>query len=70
MDRTRPRLTAGRSARPGGHPPTRPATSDMRARCEHYMRLAQAQEAAGDRIEAERCYQQADHYRRLINEAA
>ncbi len=68
MDRTRPRLTAEGAARSGRRSPANLTGSDLRARCEHYTSLARAQEAAGDRIEAERSYQQADHYRRMLND--
>lgn len=70
MDRTRPRLIAGGTARSGQRLPARPAGSDLQARWELYTKLARTQEAAGDRIEAERSYQQADHYRRMLNDAA
>jgi len=70
MDRTRQRLTAGGTARSGRRLPARPAGSDLQARWELYTKLARTQEAAGDRIEAEHSYQQADHYRRLLNDTA
>ncbi|WID97445.1 DUF4167 domain-containing protein [Bosea vestrisii] len=37
---------------------------------ERYLALAKAQALAGDRIEAERNYQYAEHYHRLINGTA
>lgn len=47
-----------------------PASCDLQARYEHCLALARERETARDIIEAERLYQQADHYRRLLNAAA
>ncbi|HEV2510161.1 DUF4167 domain-containing protein [Bosea sp. (in: a-proteobacteria)] len=65
---------------------TRPATIDNRvphtnitqarrgssaqANYERYLALAKAKALAGDRIEAERCYQYAEHYLRMIRGTA
>ena len=40
---------------------------DLRSRYERALAMAQGYEAAGDRIAAERLFQQADHLRRLLN---
>lgn len=40
------------------------------ANYERYLALAKARALAGDRIEAERCYQYAEHYLRLISGTA
>lgn len=40
---------------------------DLQARYDRATALARGHEAAGDRIAAERFYQQADHYRRILN---
>ncbi|MGO4173900.1 DUF4167 domain-containing protein [Bosea sp. TAF32] len=41
---------------------------DLQARYERTIALARGAEALGDTINAERLYQQADHYRRLLNQ--
>lgn len=43
---------------------------DSRASYEQYLSLAKAKALAGDQIEAERYYQCADHYHRLMNGTA
>ncbi len=70
------RADAGSSAsgqrfgKSGANVPSRLAGSDLQTRYERCVNLARTREAAGDRIEAERLYQQADHYRRLMNASA
>lgn len=52
-------------------PAARPARSaSAQAQYERHLALARARALAGDRIEAERHYQHAEHYLRLINGAA
>lgn len=41
--------------------------SDLRARYDRAVALARGYEAIGDKVDAERFYQQADHFRRLLN---
>lgn len=48
---------------------TRPR-STAQASYERYLALAKAKALAGDRIEAERYYQYAEHYHRLISGSA
>ncbi|MGO4171915.1 DUF4167 domain-containing protein [Bosea sp. TAF32] len=48
----------------------RAADLDIRAHFERAMGSARKREATGDRVEAERFYQQADHFRRLLNRTA
>ncbi|QEL24829.1 DUF4167 domain-containing protein [Bosea sp. F3-2] len=43
---------------------------DLQARYDRLTVLARGFEAVGDKIDAERHYQQADHYRRLLNRKA
>lgn len=43
---------------------------DLQARYERALILAHGSEMIGDKVEAERLYQQADHYRRLLNNQA
>jgi hypothetical protein len=43
---------------------------DLRRRYERAMVLARGCETIGDKVEAERFYQQADHFRRLLNDQA
>lgn len=43
---------------------------DLRTRYDHAVALGRGYEAAGDEIEAQRCYQQAEHYCRLLNDRA
>lgn len=51
--------------------PTQPRRrSSARASYERYLALAKAKALAGDRIEAERYYQHAEHYLRLITGSA
>ena len=52
------------------HQPKRQAGTDLQARYERSLALARARETAGDKVDAERFYQQADHYRRLLNSKA
>lgn len=47
-----------------------PRTPDLQARYERTLTLARGSEMIGDKVEAERFYQQADHYRRLLNNQA
>lgn len=59
----------------GNHAPRTNATQARRgpsaqANYERYLALARAKALAGDRIEAERHYQHAEHYLRLLNGAA
>jgi hypothetical protein len=44
--------------------------SNPQASYERYLALAKAKALAGDRVEAERYYQYAEHYQRLINGTA
>jgi len=43
---------------------------ELQARYERTLILARGSEMIGDKVEAERFYQQADHYRRLLNNQA
>lgn len=45
-------------------------TSSAQASHERYLALARAKALAGDLIEAERYYQYAEHYHRLMKDAA
>ncbi|MCV9941032.1 DUF4167 domain-containing protein [Boseaceae bacterium BT-24-1] len=72
---TRPSRTAAfdnRFTRPG--PRTDAAQtkqgSTPRASYERYLALAKAKALAGDRVEAERYYQYAEHYHRLMHGTA
>lgn len=47
-----------------------PRTPSLQARYERTLTLARGSEMIGDKVEAERFYQQADHYRRLLNNQA
>jgi len=47
-----------------------PRKPDLQARYERALILARGSEMIGDKVEAERLYQQADHYRRLLNNQA
>lgn len=47
-----------------------PRTPNLQARYERTLILAHGLEIIGDKVEAERLYQQADHYRRLLNTQA
>lgn len=49
------------------HQVREPTSCDLRSRYERALALARGYEAAGDRIAAERFFQQADHFRRLLN---
>lgn len=60
----RDRQLPGRKRR---DPPAKPAGSDLRMCYDRAVALGQGYEAIGDEIEAQRCYQQAEHYRRLLN---
>lgn len=72
---TRPSRAAAfdnRSTRPGPRADaaqTKPGSS-LQASRERYLALAKAKALAGDRIEAERYYQYAEHYQRLMNGTA
>lgn len=59
---------AGRPGR-AGPAPAKPGASP-RANHERYLALARAKALAGDRIEAERYFQHAEHYQRLLNGSA
>lgn len=59
------RAAAGRR-----NPTEKPAASDLQARYDRALALARAFEAAGNNVDAERHYQQADHFRRLLNSKA
>lgn len=59
----RPRNRDGRVEASRGRP-------DLQARYERTLILARGSEMIGDKVEAERFYQQADHYRRLLNNQA
>lgn len=54
--------------RAGAAPARRGASAQ--ANYERYLALAKAKALAGDRIEAERYYQYAEHYHRLISGSA
>lgn len=56
------------ASRAGATPVSRGATPQ--ASYERYLALAKAKALAGDRIEAERYYQYAEHYHRLISGSA
>lgn len=58
-----------RAAGPRRHPAEKPG-SDLQARHDRALALARTFEAAGDKVDAERFYQQADHFRRLLNSKA
>ena len=45
-------------------------SAHWRRKLEHYLALARASADRGDRVEAESCYQHADHYYRLIQGTA
>lgn len=66
---SRPTSFDNRPTRPGPRAdaaqPGRGATPQ--ANHERYLALARARTLAGDRVEAERYYQYAEHYQRLIN---
>lgn len=57
-----------RSSRTNAAPALR--ASSAQANYERYLALAKAKALAGDRIEAERYYQYAEHYLRLIKGTA
>lgn len=61
-----------RPARPGRRADATRAKpgSSAQASYERYLALARAKAHAGDRIEAERYYQHAEHYHRLIHGTA
>lgn len=42
----------------------------LQARYDRMLALARGSEMIGEKVEAERFYQQADHYRRLLNNQA
>lgn len=48
-------------------PAEKPAHSDLQTRFKRAIALAKGFEAIGDMVAAERFYQQADHFRRLLN---
>lgn len=50
--------------------PARRSGPDIRMRLDRALALGRGYEAVGDKVEAERFYQQADHYRRLLNSRA
>lgn len=56
------------TARAGSVPAGRGAAAEANYR--RYLALARAKAVAGDRIEAERYYQYAEHYHRLIHGSA
>ncbi len=47
-----------------------PRRLDLQARYKRTLILAGGSEMFGDKVKAERFYQQADHYRRLLNNLA
>ena len=54
-------------ARHGRRAPNRPNNrADWQRKLDHYLQRARVASEAGDRIEAENCYQHADHYFRMI----
>lgn len=53
----------GRVEAPHGRP-------DLQSQYERTLILARGSEMIGDKVEAERFHQQADHYRRLLNNQA
>lgn len=72
MTTHRPMTSKNRAPRSEGRAAPRrtmPGAS-AQANCERYRTLAEARARAGDRIEAERCYQHAEHYQRLLNGTA
>jgi len=58
-----------RPAGPRRNPTEKPG-SDLQARYDRALALARGFETAGDKVDAERFYQQADHFRRLLNSKA
>jgi hypothetical protein len=58
--------------RPASHAGAAPASrgATPQANYQRYLALAKAKALAGDRIEAERYYQYAEHYHRLISGTA
>ncbi len=73
MTTHQPRTTAfnNRLARPGPHDAVQSRRgATPQANYKRYLALAKARALAGDRIEAERCYQYAEHYLRLISGSA
>ena len=44
--------------------------ANWQRKLDHYLQRARAASEAGDRIEAENCYQHADHYFRMIEGTA
>ena len=49
---------------------TKTPGSDLQARYDRALALARGFEAAGDKVDAEGFYQQADHFHRLLNSRA
>jgi len=64
--------TDNRISRPGARPGAMPAKrgSTAQAHYERYLAMARTKALAGDRVEAERYYQYAEHYHRLISGSA
>lgn len=69
---TRQPKSAAFDKRPASRAGTAPANrgASPQANYERYLALAKARALAGDRIEAERYYQYAEHYLRLISGSA
>lgn len=57
----------GRPAAARRIPAEKPVRSDLQARHDRAVALAKGFEAIGDTVAAERFYQQADHFLRLLN---
>lgn len=61
--RRNPKAQARHSRRAPNKPNSR---ANWQRKLDHYLLRARAASEAGDRIEAENCYQHADHYFRMI----
>lgn len=57
----------GRPAAARRMPAEKPAGSELQTRFNRAVALGKGFEAIGDTVAAERFYQQADHFRRLLN---
>lgn len=72
MTTSQPKPAANRASLSGGRSTPRAAKpgAGAQASYERYLAMAKAKALAGDRIEAERYYQYAEHYHRLISGSA
>jgi hypothetical protein len=63
--------TRSNSTRPGAQrrPSGGNGFANAKRNYEHYISLARAATSAGDELEAENCYQHADHYFRMMRES-